>query len=99
MALLGPIPFICWSSFNEQSNRFTRPNLLISLLDISITFSPTNPVLSIIANNSASLNTSGPYFRNLSLGLEESGRSLIFICLEKIKQYKRIYVLVISQQT
>ena len=79
MALLGPIPFICWSSFSEQSNSLSNPCSAISLLDMSITFSCIVPVLRNIARSSASLRVSGPYFRNLSRGRFCFGRSRIFM--------------------
>jgi hypothetical protein len=56
-------------------------------LHIYIVFgSPLLPVLRSIAKSSASLRASGPTFRNLSLGLEESGMSFIFMVKEEGKR-------------
>ena len=79
IALVGPMPLICWSSFREQLKSSFRPCSLIKRLDISITFSLGLPVLSNIANSSESVSISGPCFRNFSRGWESFGRSLIFM--------------------
>ena len=79
IALVGPMPLICWSSFREQLKSSFRPCSLIRRLDIWMTFSSLFPVLRRIAKSSESVRNSGPCFRNFSRGWESFGRSLIFM--------------------
>ena len=81
IAFAGPMPFMFWSSFREQSKSLFKLCSLIRRFEISITFSFIVPVLNIIARSSESVRISGPCFRNFSLGRSWGGRSFIFICL------------------
>jgi len=79
IAFAGPMPFVFWSSFREQSKSLFRPCSLIRRLEISMTFSFLYPVLNIIARSSESVKYSGPCFRNFSRGRSCLGRDLIFM--------------------
>lgn len=68
IALAGPMPLICWSSFREQSKSLFRPCSLIRRLETSIMFSWIVPVRRMMARSSESVRISGPCFRNFSLG-------------------------------
>ncbi len=81
IAFAGPMPFMFWSSFREQSNNLFNPCSLIRRFEISMMFSFLYPVLRIMARSSESVRISGPCFRNFSRGRSWGGRDLIFICL------------------